>query len=80
MALSFQDLLGIFDTKQRRTLERLLKSQGVKFMRDRRGRPITTDGELETAMHGKDKPRRIEFTEPPGTLRRQAARARKGEA
>jgi Domain of unknown function (DUF4224) len=57
MALSYADLLRVFGTKQRRTLERLLKAQGVKFMRDRRGRPITTDGELERAMHRSERQR-----------------------
>jgi hypothetical protein len=72
MALSYLDLLRVFDTKQCSTLTRLLRAQGVKFMRDRRGRPITTDGELERAMHGRDAPRRMEFTKPPTRARRAA--------
>ena len=68
MALSYLDLLRVFDTKQRRTLERLLRAQGVKFMRDRRGRLITTDGALEKAMHRKQVPLQYVFTPAPSRL------------
>ena len=64
MARSYLDLLRVFETKRRRALERLLRSQGVKFMRDRRGRPITTDGELEKAMHRTERALQFIYTRP----------------
>ena len=50
MALSYVELLRLFDTRQRATLVRLLKSRGIRFMHDRRGRPITTESEINLSL------------------------------
>lgn len=46
-ALSFRQLCLLFDCKQAKTLERLLKKRGIRWSTDRRGRPWTTAAQLE---------------------------------
>ena len=50
-ALSFRHLCELFDTRQRATLERLLRARGIRWSRDRRGRPWTTAAELDRALY-----------------------------
>lgn len=68
--LSFRQLCQFFDTKQRATLERLLKKRGIKTIPDRRGRPITTVEVVTKAILEPERDKRLEFTRPPGPSRR----------
>lgn len=70
MALSYVELLRLFDTRQRTALVRLLKARGVRFMQDRRGRPITTEAEIDRALSPRSRP--MGFTRPPRTTSRRA--------
>lgn len=61
--LSFKDLCRVFDCRQAGALRRLLVSRKIRFSRDRRGRPWTTEAELDRAIAVPEKP--MSFTFPP---------------
>jgi len=63
MALNFKQLCELFDCKQAAALRRVLKARGIRWSRDRKGKPWTTEAELDRAISTER--RTLTFTDPP---------------
>ena len=60
-ALSYKQLCQLLDCKQAASVRRQLKKLGVRWSKDRNGKPWTTEAELNRALFP---PRTLTFTKP----------------
>ena len=60
-ALSYKELCQLLDCKQAASLRRTLKKLGVRWSKDRNGKPWTTEAELNRALFP---PRTLTFSKP----------------
>lgn len=61
-ALAFTDLCRLLDLKRPSAVRRALKARKIRFSEDSRGRPWTTEAEIERAFSAKSM--RVTFTRP----------------